>query len=178
MDKGLPASMLMSNLQASLRILGPQHNTPDGLAERLNNLFLNNLNLIRFISIFLAAIDADSGTLEYSNAGHHPPLWWQASSKSFDWLSPTGPALGLTRDARYRSESINYNSGDLFVFYTDGLVEAHQNGEEFGEERLASYVKNHIQQSADKLLYGLLETARNFADKFHDDVTLLLVKIR
>lgn len=179
MDKGLPASILMSNLQASLRILGPEHNTLHALAERLNGLFRHNLNLIKFISIFLSAVDLQSRTLEYCNAGHHPPLWWQASSQSFHWLGPTGPALGLTREAHYSSETVKFGSGDLFVFYTDGLVEAgNQNCGEFGEERLAAYVKDQIQQPPAKLLAGLLTEARGVAGRFHDDVTLIVLKIQ
>lgn len=178
MNKGLPASMLMSNLQASLRILGPQVKGVNFLAERLNELFRHNLNLIRFISIFLTAIYPDSRTLKYCNAGHHPALWWRASSKSFQWLNPTGPALGLTHEPRYTTETVEFESGDLFVLYTDGLVEAgSQNGKEFGEKRLAAYVKEHVQEKADAILSGLLEAAQAFAGKFNDDVTLVILKV-
>ncbi len=178
MDKGLPASMLMANLQASLRILGPEAETLDCLAERLNRLFRRNLNLIKFISIFLGAIDVRSKTLMYCNAGHHPPLWWQASSKSVKWLAPTGPALGLTADPRFGSQSIQIAAGDVLLFYTDGLVEAGSNGEQFGEERLRNYVQNNMRQSPEAMVKGLLSTARQFAGRFTDDVTLMAVRIK
>lgn len=177
MDKGLPASMLMSNLQASLRILGPEAETLESLAERLNRLFRRNLNLIKFISIFLGAIEPRSKALTYCNAGHHPPLWWQSAGRSFNWLAPTGPALGLAADPRYGSQTINYNSGDVFVFYTDGLVEASSNGEPFGEERLRNFVQENIQRSPEELVKGLLAAARQFAGRFTDDVTLLAVRV-
>jgi len=179
MNKGLPASMLMSNLQAALRILGPQVKGIELLAGRLNSFFLHNLNLIRFISLFLAAVDVKSRTLKYSNAGHHPPLWWQAETGSVEWLCPTGPALGLTHDPQYTSESVTFNSGDIFVFYTDGLVEAQNlKGQTFDEKRLAVYVRNHLHQTADDLLNGIFETAKNLAGKFHDDVTLVVLKVQ
>lgn len=178
MDKGLPASMLMSNLQASLRILGPEAETLECLADRLNRLFRRNLSLIKFISIFFGAIDVRSRKLIYCNAGHHPPLWWQASSKSVKWLAPTGPALGLTADPRYTSQSVQISTGDLFVFYTDGLVEAGSNGEQFGEERLRNHVQNNIRQSSEAMVKGLLSTARQFAGRFTDDVTLMVVRIK
>ncbi len=178
MNKGLPASMLMSNLQASLRILGPQVKGIDVLAKRLNAFFVHNLNLIRFISIFLAAIDIKTKTLKYCNAGHHPPLWWQSETESVQWLCPTGPALGLTHDPRYTSESVGFNSGDLFVFYTDGLVEAqNQSGQTFDEKRLAVYVRNNLHKTADQLLNGIHQTAKEFAGRFHDDVTLVVLKV-
>lgn len=179
MDKGLPASILMSNLQASLRILGPDHESPVSLAERLNKLFRHNLNLIKFISIFLAALDFDTRELRYCNAGHHPPIWWKASSNSFNWLNPTGPALGLTPEVHYGQEFVRVNAGDLMVFYTDGLVEAgNHNGEEFGEERLLVYLGDHIQAPPDELLRGLLENARRFAGRFYDDVTLMILRFQ
>ena len=177
MDKGLPASLLMSNLQASLRILGPEAETLECLAERLNRLFRRNLNLIKFISIFLGAIDVRSKTLMYCNAGHHPPLWWQASSQTFNWLGPTGPALGLASDPRYSSQSVKFSANDVLVFYTDGLVEAGNHGEPFAEERLQAFVREHIHQSPKQLLEGLIAASRNFAGRFADDVTLVVLKV-
>jgi sigma-B regulation protein RsbU (phosphoserine phosphatase) len=177
MGKGLPASMLMSNLQASLRLLGPEHNQPNKLAVRLNELFRNNLKLISFISIFLAKIDAKAGILQYCNAGHHPPILWEAASGSIRWLKPTGPAIGLTHDAGFKSETLPIGSGDLLLLYTDGLVEARNaQGAEFGEERLATYVKDYALQPADDFMTGLRNAAQSFVEKFHDDVTLMVVK--
>lgn len=178
MGKGLPASILMSNLQASLRILGPEHDELHALAARLNELFRYNLTLIRFISIFLAKIDVESGTLSYCNAGHNPPLWWQAASRSIKWLKPTGPAIGLTHDPEYTSKTLRLGSGDLILLYTDGLIEARNpNGEEFGEHRLASYIEVHINESAEDLLAGLRKAAASFAGGFQDDVTMLVLSV-
>jgi len=126
----------------------------------------------------LGAIDVRSKTLMYCNAGHHPPLWWQASSKSVKWLAPTGPALGLTADPRFGSQSIQIAAGDVLLFYTDGLVEAGSNGEPFGEERLRNYVQNNLRQSPENMVKGLLSTARQFAGRFTDDVTLMAVRIK
>ena len=178
MGKGLPASILMSNLQASLRILGPEHDKLNDLAARLNELFRYNLTLIRFISMFLVKIDIDSGIMYYCNAGHNPPLWWHAAAGSIKWLEPTGPAIGLTHDPEYTSKTLHLGSGDLILLYTDGLTEARNaNGEEFGEHRLASYIKDHISESLDNLLSGLRNTAASFAGGFQDDVTMLILKV-
>lgn len=124
MGKGLPASMLMSNLQASLRILGPEKNELHDVATRLNELFRFNLKLIRFISIFLGAVDKENRLIYYRNAGHHPPFLWNNSLQKVQLLNPTGPAIGLIPNAKFKSESIPFYSGDLLLLYTDGLVEA------------------------------------------------------
>jgi serine phosphatase RsbU (regulator of sigma subunit) len=177
MGKGLPASMLMSNLQASLRILGPQFTELDSLMTKLNELFQRNLKLIRFITIFLAAIDTKTGTVEYCNAGHHPPILWEAETQKIRWLQPTGPAIGLTRDAQFKSDIIKINQGDLLLLYTDGLVESRNgNSEEFGEDRLASFLTANHHKSANDFVKDLRDDAANFAKKFQDDLSLITVK--
>lgn len=179
MGKGLAASMLMSNLQASLRILGPEYGQPHQLIARLNELFRYNLKLIRFISIFLARVDAGSGRLQYCNAGHHPPLRWNAAAQSVHRLKPTGPAIGLLHQAEYRTETVDFGSGDLLLLYTDGLVEARNaEGEEFGENRLADFLISGAQKKAGDFLSGLRETLKAFSGKeFQDDITMMAIKI-
>ncbi len=179
MGKGLSASMLMSNLQASLRILGPEYTNLDALAGRLNQLFRNNLKLISFISVFLLRIDVEAGMVQYCNAGHNPAIWYEASSGTIHLLKPTGPAIGLTRSAQYKSKELRYGSGDLLLLYTDGLVEARNPGdEEFGKERVTAYVKEHLHQPVNLFLTKLRETAKEFAGKFDDDVTLMVIKMQ
>jgi serine phosphatase RsbU (regulator of sigma subunit) len=124
MGKGFPASLLMANLQASLRILGPEYRTPGEIVSRLNDLFRNNLKLIRFISLFLGIIDIENQTLKYCNSGHHPPILWNELSGKIMLLQPTAPAIGLITNGRFKSGVIPYHSGDLLLLYTDGVIEA------------------------------------------------------
>jgi sigma-B regulation protein RsbU (phosphoserine phosphatase) len=178
MGKGLPASMLMASLQASLRILGPEHEALDGLAARLNALFRYNLRLIRFISLFLLALDDEADALAYCNAGHPPPLLLPAAAKTVHPLTPTGPALGLLPDPTFEARSVPFRPGDLLVLYTDGLTEARSPaGEEFGEERLARYLLHHRAEPADAFLAGLRRALARFTEgHFRDDLSLLVVK--
>ncbi len=178
MGKGLPASMLMSNLQASLRILGPEYDELQGIAKRLNELFRHNLKLIRFISMFLGAIDVEHRVFHYCNAGHNPALWWKNASKSIDWLEPTGPAIGLVPDAEFTEKTIQLASGDILLLYTDGLIEArNENGDEFGEDRLAAYISEESDNSAERLMEGLFARLKLFAGGFRDDLTVMILKI-
>lgn len=177
MGKGLSASMLMSNLQASLRILGPEHNEPNIIVSRLNELFQFNLKLIRFISIFLATIDLKKNLIHYCNAGHHPPVLWRNSSQTVELLNPTGPAIGLMPQAKYRTESIEFNEGDILLLYTDGLVEARdESGEEYGEDRLVRFLKNNNSKSANEFISDLQREVEKFAQKINDDLTILVFK--
>lgn len=178
MGKGLAASMLMSNLQASLRILGPEYEYPHALAYRLNELFRFNLKLLQFISLALINVDMNTRTVQYCNAGHHPPLLWKPGAGAVCWLNPTGPAIGLLPEPSFRSETVSFEAGDVVVLYTDGLVEAQNSrGKEFGEERLVDFIREHHQESAEALLTGLREAVENFAGRrLHDDVTLVILK--
>lgn len=177
MGKGLSASMLVSNLQASLRILGPEYTEPHSLAKRLNELFRHNVKLISFISLFLVRIDEKNGILHYCNAGHNPAARWEAASQTIHWLKPTGPAIGLTSSASFKLKEVPFSPGDLLLLYTDGLVEAGDPGEnEFGKERVAAYVNEFAHLPADTFLNGLRERAKDFAGEFHDDVTLVVIK--
>ena len=177
MDKGLPAGVIVSNLQASLRILGEQIASPDELMTRLNGLFKHNLNLVRFFSIFIGNVDLNARSLVYCNGGHHPPIWFQAATRELHWLCPTGPAIGLTQNATYHSETIPLNIGDILVLFTDGLVETlAQNGKTFDEKKLAAFVRRNHNESADAILKGLLQTAQE-SGTFQDDVTLIVVRV-
>lgn len=95
MGKGLPASMLMANMQASVRVLGPENQGVEQLVTRLNTLFKDHVKTGAFISMVALAYDPDSGDIQYCNAGHLPPLLWCAQTQTVEWLKPTGPALGL-----------------------------------------------------------------------------------
>jgi len=178
MGKGLPASMLMSNLQASLRILGPEYQDPVSIAKRLNELFLNNVKLIRFISIFIGMIDPESRSLVYCNAGHHPPLIWKNSSKQIKLLPPTGPAIGISPQPEFKAINISLDQDDVLLLYTDGIIEARNaSGEDFGEVRLNNFLKKHHQLSAQELVNSLLAEVKHFSPRLDDDITLLTVKI-
>lgn len=177
MGKGISASMLMSNLQASLRILGPEYNHLDILTNRLNELFRRNQKLISFISLFLLKIDRSKQVIQYCNAGHNPPIFWEAGTGTVDWLKPTGPAIGLRAAGTYNSEEKPFHRGDLLLLYTDGLVEAQNNsGDEFGKNRMESFVQENFQLTANGILKRLREKVKDFAGSLQDDMTILVIK--
>ena len=177
MGKGLPASMLLANLQASLKTIGPEYNNLGTLASKLNELFRYSTQLIRFISLCLVSIDINHSKIQYCNAGHHPPIFWNYDQKKVHWLKPTGPAIGLTHEAKYETHTIEISANDILLLYTDGLIEARNNADsEFGEKRLADYVEKNHKKSAQELLTGLRQSAESFTGKFQDDVAILIIK--
>jgi len=179
MGKGMSASMIMANLQASLRILGPEYDSPHLLANRLNRLFRFNVRLIQFISMFVVYYCEQSGRFLFTNAGHNPPVLRRSSDGNVSFLNPTGPALGLVPSTEYDTDDVNVESGDLLLLYTDGLVEVrNESGEEFGRDRLATFIETHGDASARDVLSGLRETASSFSNgQWGDDVTILAIKV-
>ncbi len=181
MGKGLSASMLMSHLQASLRILGPEYTEPDALAGRLNELFLHNVSVSRFISMFLMRLAPDESEFCYCNAGHHPGLLWKEATHSIQTLSPTGPALGLVREPQYHSRITAFEPGDVLLTYTDGLVEARNaGGAEFGEARLRALLEKHYSTRPQQLLNSVREEVERFSGgaAAHDDISVVIVSRR
>ncbi len=176
MGKGLSSSLLMSSLQASLRILGPETEALDRLATRLNDLFRYNLRVVRFISMLMVRFDPATRRLWYCNAGHNPALLRRADGTR-NWLAPTGPALGLTATGVYRAAEVPVAPGDLLILYTDGLTEASPGGgREFGAEGLAAHLDDHAGEPVEVLLAGLREAAERFGGGFRDDVTLVALR--
>jgi sigma-B regulation protein RsbU (phosphoserine phosphatase) len=182
MGKGLPASMLVASLQASLRILGPENVSPAIVVDRLNRLFCNNIQMIRFITLFLAHLDPGTGLLDYCNAGHNPPLIVRpeaTGTTTVQWLQPTGAAIGLAENFRFETGRVLLAPGDVLLLYTDGVTEAvDSKDEELGPARLADSVRERLHLNPETLLKQLRQFLQEFTGgtTFSDDLTIVLGK--
>lgn len=182
MGKGMPASLLMASLQASLRILAPEHDSPATVMQRLNALFAHNTQLIKFITIFLGSFDPQTRVLEYCNAGHNPPVLARKCGENFhfEWLKPTGAAIGLVESFNFGIAKIALQSGDMLLLYTDGLTEAmNAQDEEYGEQRLSAVLQSAYDSSPQTVLHDLRHALRNFTgtERLHDDFTMIAAKV-
>jgi len=178
MGKGLSASMLMANIQATIKTLGHEYDDVAALVTRINELFCHNMKIIHFLSLCFISIDLEKGIMEYSNAGHNPPLFWNNKNKRIDLLNPTGPAIGLIKNTKYKSNQFEINPDDMILMYTDGLLEARDNnGDEYGEDRLNEFFITNTQESATHFLENLKKTLKSFSSHLHDDVTLIALKM-
>ena len=178
MGKGMPASMLMANLQASIRILVPESATPHDVLVRLNRLFHHNITLTKFVTVFLGKLDPESGDLHFVNAGHHPPILVRTATAALEELRPTGPAIGITADPSYGEKAARLEKGDLLVLYTDGLVEARNEARhEFGDDRLRMIISTPT-SSAATLVRDVRKQLQTFVASapMHDDTTLIVYK--
>lgn len=140
MGKGMPASLLMASLQASLKIIVPETDEPADTLARLNHIFCHNTRLTKFVTIFVARFDENTLQLTYANAGHNPPVLITRQGR-LETLRPTSAAIGLAEQVQFRQLALDLTAGDRLLMYTDGVVEP-MNGErqEFGDHRLHEYL--------------------------------------
>lgn len=181
MGKGIPAGLLMANVQGALRILAGEIGSPSKLVSRLNQWLCRNLPVSNFIS--LACVSLPSGTstkssLICANAGHPPPLLSHANGE-IEKLEPTGGVLGVHQEFTYTESKLEMEAGDLLLLYTDGVTEALNASQElFGDERLNQFLLANGKLSAEELLNKLLEEVRRFTGKkeLDDDLTVIALK--
>jgi sigma-B regulation protein RsbU (phosphoserine phosphatase) len=177
--KGLPAALLMSNLQAAVRAFAQNAAEPAGLCGNLNRLLCRHMVSGRFVTFCFAWIDAERHTIQYANAGHNPPLLVRANG-AVERLGDGGTVLGVFAEAAYQQTSLSLHPGDRLLFYTDGITEARNAaGEEFGDEQLARVASESDATSAEALKDHILQRLATFTGgTFDDDATLIVVATR
>lgn len=177
--KGLPASMMMTQLSAFLRALADRRVKDWGrLAERLNRRMNDVRDGNRYTTLFAASLNPDTGDLRFVNGGHNPPLLVRAGGEVAR-LAPTGPMVGLLPGVKFAEGRAAMGRGDVLVIFTDGLVEAENAaGEELGDGPLAEAILRRPHAGADEIFEALLVTAFQHLEggRFRDDVTLAIIK--
>jgi sigma-B regulation protein RsbU (phosphoserine phosphatase) len=176
--KGIPAALLMSNLQAAVRAFATDTTQPQELCEQVNRILCGHVAEGRFISFFYCVVDAARGVLQYANAGHFPPVLVRASGEVLR-LPVGGPVLGVLPGARYEQGQVTVAAGDRIVLFTDGITEARaadNDDEEFGEDRLVEVTVRHRGCSASAIQARLGEALADFTGgRLQDDATLIVM---
>jgi sigma-B regulation protein RsbU (phosphoserine phosphatase) len=176
--KGMPAALLMSNLQAAVRGLASAALPPNDLCARWNTLLCRNIAMDRFITFFYAQLDGPRRELQYVNAGHNAPIVMHRDG-SHDRLDQGGGVLGVFANQHFDLGALSLESGDRVVLFTDGVTEAgNVDGEEFGEDRLIALLKENRQAGAKEIQRLILHAAGEFSrHNWSDDATLLVLAV-
>jgi phosphoserine phosphatase RsbU/P len=176
--KGLPAALLMSNLQAAVRAFAQEAVSPASINNSVNRLLCRNMAAGRFATFCYARIEPAAGRIVYSNAGHNPPMLIRPSG-SVENLGDGGMVLGIFPDNQYEQAELPLAAGDRLLFYTDGITEArNSDGDEYGEDRLAAAALAVRGNTAGVIKDAVLADVNAFTDgKFEDDATLIVVGI-
>jgi sigma-B regulation protein RsbU (phosphoserine phosphatase) len=206
--KGMSAALLMSVVQASLRVQATTAAGVNGqlteLVASMNRLLYQSTDASHYATFFYALFDERARRLSYVNAGHNPPMLFRRGRRvsahtvgegssgaaspepglvrePFYPLARGGPVIGLLEDCAYEHEMIELQPGDVPVAYTDGVSEAQNpEGDEFGEARLAEVIAAHAHLSAEELRDRIVAGLRAWVCDApqYDDLTLVVMKVK
>lgn len=183
--KGLPASLLMSNMQATLRALLGRVSTLAELASSTNKLLYATTPSNKFVTAILFEIFPDTGKTVYVSAGHGDCLLLRSNGE-VEKFDSTGLPLGMMDGEMlemlgkgYEEKHLQLNAGDLLALYSDGVTEAYDiNENEWGDERLLTCLRPILEESSQIIVGKVFEAIDDFAQTApqHDDITLMIIK--
>lgn len=180
-DKGVPAALLMAVTRSMLRSAAIDSPSPAELLERVNDLLCPDMPESMFVTCHIAFIDLHTGHIEYANAGHCLPIWCHAGQMAE--LRATGLPLGLIPKISYTNHSVKMEHGDRVLYYSDGMIEAHDpQGEMFGLPRLMSLLSENQTRhclTGRQLIEFLMDRLANFTglpEEQEDDITLVYLE--
>jgi sigma-B regulation protein RsbU (phosphoserine phosphatase) len=182
--KGISAAFHMTLTKGFLKSQAKDVVSPRDVLIRLNELFYENVDRGTFISMIYGIIDIKEKSFTFARAGHNPIIIRSSAFDNIDDLCPKGIALGLEKGPIFSSiieeQKVGIRSGDIFIFYTDGVSEAmNKEKSEFGEHRLQHILRNHHHLLADDLVKIIQQRVNDFVGNTpqHDDLTMIIIKI-
>jgi len=177
--KGLPAALMISNVQSSLRTAALfTGNDGTTVVAAVNRQVYATSLADRFATLFYGVFDGATRTLRYVNAGHNPPMVIRRDG-SVDWLKTGGAPVGMFRDWSYEEGAVQLNPGDLVVAYTDGVIEAlNRHGEEWGVEGLRRAAAESDALCADDIVDAIFTAMDEFSRGCQtDDATVVALRV-
>ncbi len=178
--KGVPASLLMATMRATLR--ANIQNNPNDIVQALrqvNGDIYRDSPVDKFITSIYCNLDYESHELSYVNSGHNPPYIVRAKDNRIEELDQGGLMLGIMEEIDLPKATLSIDKGDILMLFSDGVTEAtNPSGELFSEERFEQWLLDHNQLSAEEMKDALLKTLRDYADGSpqSDDITFIIVK--
>lgn len=177
--KGMPAAMVISPLQAIIKSETSHGSSIGQIMPNLNQYVKRFASTKSFATLVYGVFDDRTGSFEFANAGHHPPMLVRQNGQ-IEFLKTTGPALGLLADADHQITTIKLNTGDCLLFYTDGVTETMNPArEEYDEQRLLDLLVRYRELGAQEIIDHITEGLNTFraAALLQDDRTMMVLKV-
>ncbi|HSB90475.1 MAG TPA: GAF domain-containing SpoIIE family protein phosphatase [Anaerolineales bacterium] len=178
-DKGMPAALFMAHARSIVRASAAASTDPLSAIRAANTSLCAQTTNGMFVTLCLAHFEPSSGRMRYVNAGHNPPLYWEAGKKAWSPLGRSGLPLAIDTQAEYTQHTLELHPGDAMVLYTDGVTDASNlKSEFFGRERLVETLTANAGGSAAQLGDRLREALAAFTGPapLYDDVTFLIAR--
>jgi len=176
--KGIPAALLMANLQATLRGQTRISKCCTDCISFANNMLYHNTSIDKFATLFYGIIDTEADVITYCNAGHNNPFLFKNNDIPAR-LTKGGMIIGIIPDIKFEEEVIPFNKGDLLVIFSDGISEAmNVKEEEFGENKIGDIVMRNRDESPEVLIDIIFNEVLSFTGSKSqmDDMTLAIIK--
>lgn len=178
--KGIPAALLVSIVRTIFRMVVEEfkEHSPEEILTRINSALLKENLEGRFVTATCFMIDNEKNIIEVSSAGHDPFLFYKAFDSSISKYPSSSIVLGVMEED-YEKEVYQYEKGDIFLFYTDGVAEARkESGEFFTLEKVESILKSNGNLNAENLINKIYGELKNFVQEArqNDDITMLAIK--
>ena len=182
--KGTSAALYMAELKGLVLSLSRIYDSPARLLSEANRILSANMDARSFVTMTYAIVDTKARCMRYARAGHNPMLHLDARTHTTRVLAPPGLGLGLDEGTRFdrilEEAEVPLVPGDFFLFFTDGLSEAMNEGAElFGEDRLRRILEDAGELGSDELKDRILGEVRRFVGDAspHDDMTMVVLKV-
>ena len=174
--KGMPAALLMSNIQAMVHAFASESLSPSPLCEKVNRSMAPNLPDDKFVTFFYGILDTEHHCFVISNAGHNAPILMRKDGTVIR-LEEGGLVLGVFANSRYDQGKIFLEPGDRLVFFTDGVTEAlNAEDEEFGDEQLIEVTNACRGKDVSMIQQQIIDSVTRFCWAiYHDDITVIVV---
>lgn len=176
--KGVPASLFMAVTRTLVRSISDNVHSPLAIMESLNKSISQNNDSNMFVTLFLGVLDLKTGELQYSNAGHNPPVLIRKRGEAIMFEKTKFIPAGLFEDFKYGESSIQLEPGDKLFLYTDGVSEAENSqGELFGEQAIMQIITNNITARPQELIDKMSEEISGHVNGYtqSDDITMMTI---
>ena len=178
--KGIPAALIMASVRAGLIAEIRNNYAIRSIMAKVNNLLFESTASDIYVTAVYGVLDPKNRIFTFSNAGHNAPILRRADGE-MKYLIEGGMALGMFENSRYEERPLGLDPGEIMVFYTDGVTEAKNQGqEEFGTRRLKQVIEDSRQLGARQIREKIYEAVKKFTGLSHqeDDLTMIVVKGR
>ncbi len=175
--KGLKAAMMMAKLQTIIRVLMFDHTETALPFQKLNKIFKRETVTGMFASLLFTELSSGTNTIRYINAGHLPPLL--ITHNGITELPKGDCALGIMDEPQYNEQQLTANSGDIFIAFSDGVIEAQNTAkEQFGLERVKKFLLPMYQLPVSEIGRRLMIEVSSFVGNAHphDDLSFVIIK--
>lgn len=177
--KGVPASLLMATMRASLRSQVENNHSVSESIKKVNKLIFEDSPMDKFITAVYGELDTENHSFKYVNAGHNNPYLLNPEKSILKKLNVGGVMLGIMDGVDYNADSVTLEAGEKLILFSDGIPEAqNKTGEFFSDESFEEWLLEHKSLTPTQMMMNLLKTIENFSKgkPQSDDITLIIIE--